>query len=242
MSSSDITICRVAFCTSTTGVSPVTVIVSSRPPTRMSIGMVSVWLPVSSMLLAHDGVETGQGDRQRIRARLQVHDAVLAAAVGDGGADFFDERRARGLDGHTRQHAAGGVTDRARQRRLGKGGRWEDQDGDERQTLQSGFHRGRFPFSMVGTDGMAAASRPRLPQNPRTRIRNEEEYGQRKLLSNLASSGFRLPKYLSRVRRGGSEDPRPRTTAVSARRAPRQTGTRAPGPLPLGGRQGRKWD
>ena len=49
ISSCDITICRVAFCTSTTGVSPVTVIVSSRPPTRMSIGMVSVWLPVSWM-------------------------------------------------------------------------------------------------------------------------------------------------------------------------------------------------
>ena len=40
---------RRAFCTSTTGDSPVTVIVSSRPPTRISTGMVSVCEPVSSM-------------------------------------------------------------------------------------------------------------------------------------------------------------------------------------------------
>jgi hypothetical protein len=42
----------VSFCalwTSTTGVSPVTVIVSSSAPTRMSIGIVSVVVPLSSM-------------------------------------------------------------------------------------------------------------------------------------------------------------------------------------------------
>ena len=40
------------------------------------------------------------------------------------------------------------------------------QKNEERQTLQSGTHTGRFPFSMVGTDGMAAASRPRLSPKP----------------------------------------------------------------------------
>ncbi len=50
MTSLLITICRVAFWTSTTGVSPVTVIVSSSPPTRISIGMVSVCEPVNSIL------------------------------------------------------------------------------------------------------------------------------------------------------------------------------------------------
>src|SRR4051812_1295001 len=39
-----------AFCTSTTGVSPVTVIVSSRPPTFISAAIVSVWVPESSTL------------------------------------------------------------------------------------------------------------------------------------------------------------------------------------------------
>ena len=38
-----------ALVTSTTGDSPVTVIVSSRPPTRISTGMVSVCEPVNSM-------------------------------------------------------------------------------------------------------------------------------------------------------------------------------------------------
>ena len=43
------TACRVAFCTSTTGVSPATVIVSSRPPTLMSLLTVTVPDPLSSM-------------------------------------------------------------------------------------------------------------------------------------------------------------------------------------------------
>jgi len=49
MTSSFITSCRVAFWTSTTGVSPVTVIVSSSPPTFISAGIVRVCEPVSSM-------------------------------------------------------------------------------------------------------------------------------------------------------------------------------------------------
>ncbi len=38
-----------AFCTSTTGDSPVTVIVSATPPTRISAGIVTVFVPVSSI-------------------------------------------------------------------------------------------------------------------------------------------------------------------------------------------------
>ena len=38
-------------------------------------------------------------------------------------------------------------------RRLGKDRRGEEQNDDERQTLQSGSHRGRFPFQLVGKDG-----------------------------------------------------------------------------------------
>src|SRR5262245_40850918 len=43
------TACRVAFCTSTTGVSPATVIVSSSPPTDISVLTVTVPDPLSSM-------------------------------------------------------------------------------------------------------------------------------------------------------------------------------------------------
>ena len=49
MSSSDRTCCRFALCTSTTGLSPVTVIVSSSEPTRRSAFTVAVNDPVSSM-------------------------------------------------------------------------------------------------------------------------------------------------------------------------------------------------
>ena len=43
------TVSRRTVWTSTTGVSPVTVIVSCRAPTRISIGIVSVAVPPSSM-------------------------------------------------------------------------------------------------------------------------------------------------------------------------------------------------
>ena len=44
-----ITTSRLALCTSTTGVSPVTVIVSASAPTRISIGIVTTCEPDSSM-------------------------------------------------------------------------------------------------------------------------------------------------------------------------------------------------
>jgi hypothetical protein len=47
--SRSITRCLVALCTSTSGVSPVTVIVSSRLPTRISASTVAVKEPVSAM-------------------------------------------------------------------------------------------------------------------------------------------------------------------------------------------------
>ncbi len=43
------TACRFVLCTSTTGVSPVTVIVSCTPPTRMSALMVVTATPLTSM-------------------------------------------------------------------------------------------------------------------------------------------------------------------------------------------------
>ena len=43
------TVSRFVLCTSTTGVSPVTVIVSCSAPTRISIGMVSTAVPIISM-------------------------------------------------------------------------------------------------------------------------------------------------------------------------------------------------
>ena len=72
------TISRCALCTSTTGVSPVTVIVSARPPTFISTGMVSDLRAGQLDAVALDGVEAGQRERQRVGAGAQVDDAVLA--------------------------------------------------------------------------------------------------------------------------------------------------------------------
>ena len=49
-----------------------------------------------------DGVEAGQRERDRVGAGPQLGDAVLPDAVGDGGADLLDDRRAGCLDGDAR--------------------------------------------------------------------------------------------------------------------------------------------
>jgi hypothetical protein len=47
-----------------------------------------------------------QRERHGVTAWTQVLDAVLPGAVGDRGADFFDQRRAARFDGDARQHGA----------------------------------------------------------------------------------------------------------------------------------------
>ena len=84
---------RLALCTSTIGVSPVTVMVSSSVA-DLHVG-VDRGDEVARQLdaFALDGVEAGQRERHRVGAGPQVDDAVLAAAVGDGGAHLLDQRR-----------------------------------------------------------------------------------------------------------------------------------------------------
>ena len=60
-----------------------------------------------------DGVETGEGERDRIRAGAQVDDLEATVAVGDRLADFFDQNGTRGFDGHAGEHGAGSVFDDA---------------------------------------------------------------------------------------------------------------------------------
>ena len=148
------TVSRCALWTSTTGVSPVTVIVSSSAPTRMSIGIVSVVGAAELDALPPDDVEAGQPERQRVRAGIQTGNAVLPRAVGDGRAHLFDEGRAGGFDGHARQHGRRLVPDGAGKSALRKRkGRQQDsrrqnQDGLRRSahcgppSAPSAFHRG----------------------------------------------------------------------------------------------------
>ena len=60
-----------------------------------------------------DRREAGQREGDRVGARPQIDDAILAGFVGDGRARLLDQGRAAGLDGDARQHAAGRVFDDA---------------------------------------------------------------------------------------------------------------------------------
>src|SRR6185503_18479614 len=60
-------------------------------------------------------------------------DAIAPAAVGGGGTDLFGERRARGFNGHARQHCAGRVLDLTRESSLRRCDARDDRDESEQQ-------------------------------------------------------------------------------------------------------------
>ena len=122
--SEESTVSRRTLCTSTTGVSPVTVMVSSRPPTRSSTGIVSVAEPPSTMPFALHGAETRQRERQGVGTGGEVDQPVLARAVGHDGSDFFSESGTRRFNGDAGQNAARRVSDHAGQRALRERQRW----------------------------------------------------------------------------------------------------------------------
>jgi hypothetical protein len=84
---------------STIGLSPVTVMVSSTLPTFISASTVDGEVHRHFEGVALHRAEAGQAEGDRIDARRQVDDPILAVAVADGGSHLFDERRAGGLDG-----------------------------------------------------------------------------------------------------------------------------------------------
>jgi hypothetical protein len=84
--------------------------------------------------VALDAAEPLQRERQRIHARAEIDDPILAGAVGDGGPDLLDQRGARGFDGDARQHGAGRVFHRAGDgglRASDGGERGEQDDGEQ---------------------------------------------------------------------------------------------------------------
>src|SRR5262249_42695397 len=85
------------------------------------------------------GTETGEREGQGVRAWRQLGDAVLAAAVGDRGPDFFDQGGARGFDRHAGEYGFRGVAHdagegRLRERDRGTEGEGADEDGCGRQS------------------------------------------------------------------------------------------------------------
>jgi hypothetical protein len=82
------------------------------------------------------GAESGQRERDAVRARAKIFDAVLTAAVSHSGASALDERGAGRFDGHAGEHGAGRVLDHAGDRRLGKQRRRSEDEKSENRERQ----------------------------------------------------------------------------------------------------------
>ena len=91
-------ISRLVLCTSTTGVSPVTVIVSCTPPTRSSASTAMTAEPLTMTPSRLTVAKPASVNVTRVGAGPKILDAVAAGAVGDRGPDLFDQRRAGGFD------------------------------------------------------------------------------------------------------------------------------------------------
>ena len=64
-------------------------------------------------LVATERLEATEREGHGVLAGPQIHDAIQPRAVGDGGAHLVDQCRARGFDGHTREHPTGRVAHNA---------------------------------------------------------------------------------------------------------------------------------
>ena len=84
---------RAACCVSTVGVSPDTVMLSSRLPTFISTLMVATKFVGSSTASRIEVEKPGQRERQLVSAGPQIDDRVAPRAVGHGRADLLDQHR-----------------------------------------------------------------------------------------------------------------------------------------------------
>ena len=110
-------------CTSTTGVSPMTVIVSCTPPTRKSALIVKTRAPLTSTP-SRRTVEKPASEKVTCRcpaSDLEMRYCPVPSVIAV--RTFSIRARARRFDGHTWQHGAGSVADGAR-KGLGVRKRW----------------------------------------------------------------------------------------------------------------------
>ena len=101
------------FCVSTTGLSPVTVMVSSSEPTFISTLIGAVKLLVSSTPSRFTVPKPASEKVTGRRAGTEVDDLVGALVVRDRRARFLDQRGTAGFDGDAGQHAARRILDHA---------------------------------------------------------------------------------------------------------------------------------
>ena len=99
--------------------------------------------------LTLDGLEARQRDRHRIRARAQVHDAVLARPVGRHRPRLLDHHGARHFHSHTGEHAARRVPDDA-----GNGGLRESSRGEEQQHQECRYRPPDLHHTLLTENGV----------------------------------------------------------------------------------------
>ena len=97
-------VCWRTFEMSTTGDSPVTVMVSSTVPTLNSALIAAVNPVVSSTPSRLERTEARQAEGHRVNAGTQVDNPVQALAVSDDAADLVDEGRTGSFDGDAWQY------------------------------------------------------------------------------------------------------------------------------------------
>ena len=90
-------ISRRVLWTSTIGVSPVTVIVSSTPPTRSSPLTVVTAVPLTMRPSLPHGDEAGERERHGVGAGAKILDSVTARPVGDRRANLLNQLGAGGF-------------------------------------------------------------------------------------------------------------------------------------------------
>jgi hypothetical protein len=96
--------CRLALCTSTIGLSPVTVIgFFERADAKIRVDR-RVEFRGELHAFAFEGAEPGQREGHDVRARPEIHDSIESVAVCDRGANLLDENVARRLDRDAGKH------------------------------------------------------------------------------------------------------------------------------------------
>ena len=111
---------------------------------------------------AHDGGEAGQREGDLVGAGWQIRNAILPRFVGDAGADFGDERRARRLDRDTREHGTRCVAHGSGEALRGRqAGPRADDSHHHQQSDQHSIHE-REPPQPLGYEADLDHSMPRM--------------------------------------------------------------------------------
>ena len=161
-----------AVCTSTTGASPETVMVSAIEPSFISALTVAVNDVGSSTPFRSNVENPGNMNVTLYVPGTQVNDPVHALAVGDGGADLLDQRRTPDVYLHARKDGAGSVFHDPGDAALRPCGGWQQEKRQRRRHHEPcdscANHRNLLSvYQRSGKGGICHAGRPRRTESIR---------------------------------------------------------------------------